>query len=293
MASEFSPLPSDLVQLRPGLGILRLASLFAEGQGDLDEESLDAMFELMEAGVLEETPPADMWPELVRGLTAGSPSRMIAVLRESGALPIVLPEIAGLFGIPQIGDNSENVDLGQHLLNSLAEAARCNAPLEVRFALMVMNVGKTDSPREHLPVHYRHIERGQPRIEAISDRFGVPESCRELALLALTECERVHRVSEIRAGPIAVMLERLHAFDDLERFNRLMTVCRCDYRAYGSQSGKDYPKAALLDKAFRACAQLDDTLLHEPGSVETLDTLRTARATAIAAALRSERWSDE
>jgi hypothetical protein len=28
--------------------------LFAEEQGDLDEDPLDAMFELMEAGVLEE-----------------------------------------------------------------------------------------------------------------------------------------------------------------------------------------------------------------------------------------------
>ena len=293
MASEFSPLPSDLVQPRAGLGILRLASLFADEQGDLDEESLDAMFELMEAGVLEETSPADMWPELVRGLRAPSPSRMMVALRESGALSIVLPEVAGLFGVPQIGGNSENVDLGHHLLHALAEAARCNAPLEVRFALLVMNVGKSDSPREHLPFHYRHIERGRPRIEAICDRFEVAESCRELALLALAECERVHLVSEIRAGPIAIMLERLHAFDDLECFNRLMTVCLCDYRAYGGQSGKDYPKAALLDKALRACTQLDDMLLHECGSVEAVDTLRTARAAAIAAALRSERWSDE
>jgi len=64
-------------------------------------------------------------------------------------------------------------------------------------------------PREHLPVHYRHIERGRPRIEAICSRFEVPAVCRELALLALAECERVHRVSEVRAGPVALMLERL------------------------------------------------------------------------------------
>jgi tRNA nucleotidyltransferase (CCA-adding enzyme) len=260
----------------------------------LDEESLDAMFELMEAGVLEDTPPAKMWPELARGLTARSPSRMIMALRESGALPIVLPEIAGLFGVPQIGGNSENVDLGNHLLNTLAEAARCSAPLEVRFAIMVMNVGKTDSPREHLPFHYRHIERGRPRIVAICDRFRVPESYRELALLALAECERVHRVSEVRAGPIAVMLERLHAFDDFQCFDRLMTICRCDYRAYGNQSGNDYPKAILLDRALRACRELDGAVLsHEPGSTEAGDTLRAARAAAIAAEFRSERWSGE
>ncbi len=294
MASGFSSLPSDLVQLRAGLGILRLAALFAEGRSDFDEESLDAMFELMEAGVLEGTPSAEMWPELARGLMASAPSRMIVALRECGALPIVLPEVAGLFGIPQLADNSMGaVDLGYHLLNALSEAARCGAPLEVRFALLVMNVGKIDSPREHLPVHYRHIERGHPRIEAISDRFGVPDSCRDLALLALAECERVHRVSEIRAGPIAVMLERLHAFDDLACFNRLMTVCLCDYRSYEGNFGKDYQKAAVLDKALRACGEVDETPEpDEVGSADAVDALRTARAAAIAEALRSERWSD-
>ena len=293
MVSKFSPLPSDLVQPSAGLGILRLASLFADGEGDLDDASLDAMFELMEAGVLQQTSPADMWPELVRGLGAPSPSRMLVALRECGVLPIVLPEVASLFGVPQIGGDSESVDLGQHLLRALAEAARCNAPLEVRFALLVMNVGKSDSPREHLPFNYRHIERGRPRNEAIIRRFSISESCRELALSALAECERVHRVSEVRAGPIAILLERLRAFDDLECFNRLLTVCQCDYRAYGIGSGKDYPKAALLEKALRACAQLDDTPRHEPGSAEAVEMLRAARATAIAASFQSERWSNE
>jgi tRNA nucleotidyltransferase (CCA-adding enzyme) len=175
----------------------------------------------------------------------------------------------------------------------LSEASRCNAPLEVRFALLVMNVGKFDSPREHLPVHYRHIERGGPRIEAICARFGAPDSCRELALLALAECERIHRVSEVRAGPIAAMLERLHAFDDRELFNRLMTVCMCDYRSYEENFGKAYPKAAVLDKAIRACDdEVDDVEPDEVGSAEAMDAIRTARAAAIAEALRSVRWTN-
>ena len=41
----------------------------------------------------------------------------------------------------------------QHLLDALAEAVRCSAPLEVQFALLTMNVDKTNSPREHLPFH--------------------------------------------------------------------------------------------------------------------------------------------
>lgn len=293
MSSKFSPLPAGLVQLHPGLGILRLAALFAEGQGGLDEESLDAMYVLMEAGVLEDTPPAEIWPELARGLMGDAPSQMIVALRDCGALQLVLPEVADLFGVPQLAEGSETVDLGHHLLNVLTEAAACNAPLEVRFALLVMNVGKPDSPAEQLPVHYRHVERGRPRIEAICDRFSLPDSYRELALLALAECERVERVSEVRAGPIAQMLERLHAFDDLECFDRLMTVCLCDYRGYGNRAGQAYPKAVLLRRALDACEEVEDELTPEElGAPDALEMLRRARAVAIAEVLRSVRWSD-
>jgi tRNA nucleotidyltransferase (CCA-adding enzyme) len=89
------------------------------------------------------------------------------------------------------------------------------------------------------------------------------------------------------------MLERLRAFDDREIFNRLMTICMCDYRSYEENFGKDYPKAAVLDKAIRACDdEVDDTLEpDEVSSAEAMDAIRTARAAAIAQALRSVRWT--
>jgi tRNA nucleotidyltransferase (CCA-adding enzyme) len=294
MARKFPPLPLDLVQTHPGLGLLRLAALFVEGDGELDDDALDAMAGQVEAGVLAGTAPSEMWPELVRGLMARSPATMIQVLRACGALPEVLPEMAALFGVPQIADDPAGVDLGDHLLNALAEAARCGAPLAVRFSLLVMNAGKADSPPEHLPVHYRHIERGRPRIEAICSRFGVPDICRDLALLALAECERVHRVSEVRAGPVALMLERLGAFDAPDVFKQLMSVCACDYRAYGDRSGQDYPKAALLETALKACAEVDASeFAADLSAAEAVDAAQTARAAAIARAFRSQRWSDE
>lgn len=273
-------LPADLLQTDAGLAVLRMAALLAGDEGALDEEFLDAMAHQVERGALAATPPAAMWPELRRGLMARAPSRMIAALRMSGALDIVLPELSALFGVPQLGDEQTSVDIGLHTMNALAEAANCGAPLPVRFALLAMNVGKSDSPPEHLPIHYRHIERALPRIDAICARFGVPEPCRELARLALVECERVHRVSEVRAGPVALMLERLGAFDHPERFDLLMQVCACDYRAYGERFGPVYPKATLLYTALRACTQAGDA--HD---------IETARAAAIAEAFGSLRWS--
>ena len=120
------------------------------------------MSEQVEAGVLADAAPSEIWPELVRGLMGPSPSKMLGILRECGALSRILPEVAALFGVPQICDEATDVDLGEHVLNALAEAALRDAPLAARFALLVMNVGKADSPPEHLPVHYKHMDRGRP-----------------------------------------------------------------------------------------------------------------------------------
>ncbi len=275
----------DFGQTDPGLAVLRMAALIAEGHGGADEETLDLLFEQVEAGHLVDADPAQMWPELVRGLMSPAPSIMIKTLRDCGALDEILPEVAALFGVPQISDGQDEVDLGEHLMASLDAAAKHSATLPVRFALLAMNVGKSDSPREHLPVHYKHVERGRPRIEDICARFRAPAQCRELTLLALAECERAHRVTKMRAGPVAMMLERLGAFDAPQRFRELMMVCACDFCAHAGREGETYPKAVLLEIALAACADV-----NENGSAEAR---QTARAEAIARAFRSERWSSE
>jgi tRNA nucleotidyltransferase (CCA-adding enzyme) len=276
---------SDFGQTDPGLAVLRMAALIAESGAGPDDETLDLLFEQVEAGHLVDAAPAKMWPEIVRGLMSPAPSKMIRTLRECGALFEILPDVAALVGVPQMSDGEAEVDLGEHLMKTLDEAATRGAPLAVRFALLVMNVGKSDSPREHLPVHYRHVERGRPRIEEICARFGVTAECRDLALLALGECERVHRVTKMRAGPVATMLERLSAFDAPERFRELMMVCACDFGAHPGREGQNYPKAALLEMALKACAGV-----AESGPAEAR---QSARAEAIARAFRSERWSSE
>ena len=289
MVRKTKRLHSDLIPVHPGIEIVRLAALLAEG-GRLDTDALDVMFEQTEKGVLTSVAPPGLWPDLARGLMSPAPQMMIQALYECGALDIVLPEVSALFGVPQIADNPAEVDVGEHMLSALIEAARCNAPLEVRFALLTMSVGKSDSPREHLPVHYRHIERAVPRIEGIAERFAVPEPCYELALLALRECERVHRVSPVRAGPVATMLERVGAFSDPVRFKRLMTVCTCDYLAFGDYQEPSYPKVRLLEAALAVCAGLDEAAFV---GARRADDLQAARAAAIAEVFGSQRWSSK
>jgi len=287
MAFDTPPVsPFDIAQTHPGLGVLRMAALLAETDVEPDEEALDLMFEQVEAGLLAELAPQDLWPELARGLMAPAPANMLLALRGCGALSVLLPEVSALFGVPQISDDDIDVDLGEHVLNSLTEAARCDASLAARFALLVMNVGKADSPKEHLPVHYKHMDRGRPRIEDMCRRLGAPQDCRDLALLALAECERVHRVSKVRAGPVAAMLERLSAFRNPPRYAQLISVCVCDFRAYNGHAGQIYAKAALLETAIAACRASDAA---QPAADD--EERVAAHAQAIAKAFNSERWS--
>lgn len=275
---------TDLAQTDPTLGVLRHAALLAEAEGAPEDEELDLLYGQIDAGLLLDASPSDLWPELARGLMRPAPAKMLRILRDCAGLEQILPEVEALFGQPLLSDEPGEVDLGEHVLASLDEAAFCEAPLAVRFALLAMHVGKADSPREHLPVHHRHAERGRPRIEAMAARFAAPDACRELALVALNESERVHRVSKMRAGPVAAMLERLGAFEAPEAFERLMTVCACDYRAFPGRSGQPYPKAALLELARAACAEIED---------EGTEATGEARAIAIARAFQSRRWSDD
>jgi tRNA nucleotidyltransferase (CCA-adding enzyme) len=271
----------DFAQTEPALAVLRLAALFGDAEGEPDAETLAAMTTQTRDGVFAEVGPRETWPELARALMARRPGNAFGALRDCGALAQVLPEVSVLFGVPQICDEPTPVDIGEHMLRALDEAARCNAPLAARFALLVLNVGKADSPREHLPSHYRHIERGLPRVKAICERFATPAECRDLAMLAVAECERVHRVSTLRAGPVALLLERVGAFEASERFDRLMQVCACDYRAYGARSGARYRKGELLEIARAACAAL-----AAAGAAEG-DDAQTARALAVAQAFRA------
>lgn len=294
MSSDLSRSALGPVLLSPALNLLRIAAMAAADNGEVDAETLANMRVQVTAGVLDGAAPSMVWPEFERGLLGEAPSRMLRALRDCGALAQLLPEVDALFGVPQSADDPAEVDIGDHVLRVVDEAARCRAPLIVRFAALVFNVGKADSPREHLPSHYRHIERGRPRIESICARFGVPDAFRDFALLAIAECERVHRAAEMRAGSIAALLERVDAFARAERFEHLLTLCAADFRAFPGRASLGYPKAPMLRMALRACAEVEAAeaaAASTAAGADPAEAMLEARAAAVAQALRSARWA--
>ena len=276
----------------PGFVLLDLAAGAAQPGGWLDSETRSDMKRFVDEGGLSLLDPAESWPYLAKGLMGEQPSRMFAALRDCAALARLLPEVDALFGRFQSADESEQVDIGEHQWRVLDQTASCHAALPVRFAALLFNLGKADSPPQHLPTHYRHVDRCLPRIEAICARFQVAPELRELALLVAEELERVHRAAPMRAASITALLERVDAFGRHGRYLDLLKVCACDYAAYQGNEGKTYPKTALLERAREACLQADREI--EAGEASGDPACRhELRAIAVAGALRSERWAEE
>ena len=110
------------------------------------------------------------------------PSRMIAVLRECGALAALLPEVDALFGVPQPPAHHPEIDTGVHVCQALDWAAAHDAPLPSRYAVLVHDLGKATSRAEDLPRHIAHEQRSVRIARRVSRSpacsAGVPRHCR-------------------------------------------------------------------------------------------------------------------
>ena len=81
------------------LRVARFAARFADFH--VAPETMALMREMVEAGEVDALVPERVWQELSRGLMEDKPSRMFEVLRECGALAVLLPEVERLWGVPQ------------------------------------------------------------------------------------------------------------------------------------------------------------------------------------------------
>ncbi len=76
---------------------------------------------------------------------------MIEVLRECGALKVLLPEVNALFGVPQRADYHPEIDSGIHTLMTLQRAADMGLSLPERYAALLHDLGKA----KHRPTSCR------------------------------------------------------------------------------------------------------------------------------------------
>jgi len=269
------------------LRVARFAARFAGLGFTVAPETLELMRCIAASGELAALVPERVWVETERALGEQQPSVYFEVLRACGALEVVFPEIAALFGVPQPQKWHPEIDTGLHTMQVLEVAAQMSGDTTVRFAALVHDVGKGLTPREEWPSHIGHEAAGAALIEKLCARLRAPNEHRDLAVLVARHHAKVHRVAELRPGTLLELLEQTDAFRRGERFERMLVACEADARGRGPELRvAPYPQAALLRGVRDAAAavRLDPAVVATEAGPVIAERMRLARIDAIRAA---------
>ena len=259
------------------LRLARFATRFADFE--IADHTLALCREMVDDGEVAHLVPERVWQEMSRALMHERPSRFVRVLRETGALAVILPELDALFGVPQPARYHPEIDSGRHVLMVLDQAAALGGDLPVRFAALVHDLGKALTPEDQLPAHHGHEKRGLVPIRAVCERLRVPNNCRDLALLVSELHLKIHQVGQMRAGKVLGLLERIDAFRRPERLQSVLLACKADYTGREGLTQDAYPQADLLQRAAVAAGTVQGRELEAQGlaGAAIAEAMRRAR----------------
>ena len=141
------------------------------------------MRKMVEAGEVDALVAERVWQEVARGLMEQAPSRMLAVLRDCGALARIMPELDDALAAGALVDG----------------AAARGVALGVRFAVLTHAL----APQQ---------------VEAVCARLKVPGECRDLAFLCARERAVLGSAHDLDAEQLVALFERCDGVRKPQRF---------------------------------------------------------------------------
>ena len=242
------------------LRVLRLARFAAKLSHlgfTVAEETMTLMAQITSSGELEHLTAERVWQEWHKSLSTQNPEVFLSVLRDCGALKVVLPELDRLFGVPQPEKWHPEIDTGIHTLMVAKQAAQLSSSLTMRFAAQVHDLGKGVTPESEWPSHKMHCHTGIKIIKKLCERVRVPNEFKELALLVCEQHSNVHRAAELKACTKLKILNKLDVWRKPERLEEVLLCCQADHSGRLGCEENPYPQKAIFDAAYQAALSID------------------------------------
>jgi len=239
------------------LRIARFAARFSYLGFIIADETMILMRDMVKSGEVNALVPERVWQETIKALAEPSPDIFIQTLRECGALEILFPEIDRLFGVPQPKEHHPEIDTGVHTMMVLQQACLLSNEPVVRFAALTHDLGKGTTPKEELPHHYGHEERGVHLVNDLCKRYRVPKQFNELAKITAKYHTHVHKAFEIRSKTLLKVLKKTDAFRKPERFNQFLLACTADSHGRPGYENYDYKQAPFFSHMRNIAGSID------------------------------------
>lgn len=243
----------------------RFAARYAHLHFTVAPETLALMADIVAQGELAHLPAERVWVETEKALGERNPEVFIQVLRDCSALAALLPEVDALFGVPQPPAHHPEIDTGEHVLMTLQQAAALSDDTDVRFALLMHDLGKAATPPEEWPRHIRHEERGIALVERVCKRLRVPKRHSELARTVCAQHTLCHRALELRGKTVLKLLNATDALRRPDRFESFLLACEADARGRLGLEQRDYPQADYLRRAREVAQSVNAEQFKDSG----------------------------
>ncbi len=267
------------------LRVARFAARFAPLGFSVHDSTMRLMREMTASGELTHLVPERVWSEVDAAMSSAKPGVFIQILRECGALAVLLPEVDALFGVPQPAQYHPEIDTGIHLMMAMDFAARLQWPASVVFAILLHDVGKGRTDQSAWPSHVGHEPRGVPLVERVCKRLRVPGAYRDLAVMVCALHLRCHQLMEMRPLRLMALIEEADFLRRPEQLEPFLQACEADYRGRKGLEERPYPQAQRLTAAVNAARAIRARRLDTEGldGREIGEKLRQARIEAITA----------
>jgi len=254
----------------------------------IDSKTIALMKEISNSGELIDLASERVWIELNKSLMEFSPSQFFLTLRDCDALQVLFPEVDNLFGVEQRKEYHPEIDTGVHTMMVLEQAAKLQASAEVRFAALVHDLGKADTPQELLPKHIGHEKKSVKRVNQLCTRLKCPKSYHDLAVLVAKHHTQCHQAFSLKAGTVLKLLENVDAFRRPERLMLFLQACKADALGRKGLENQPYDQLQYLLEAYKVSDAISvRPILEEGVSGSEIGVMLKRRRTQAIAVLKS------
>jgi tRNA nucleotidyltransferase (CCA-adding enzyme) len=203
--------------------ILRLARFAARFPDfSIASETMQLMQTMVQAGEVDALVPERVWQELSRGLMEKKPSRLFQVLQECGALQKILPELAALNTVQHTSSSQPEKNLYSIALQVVDEAAKHNASLAIRFAVLLCDAAILNEHSDVASTSTKLLSLNTTFVEAACARLKIQNEVRDVVIMLAREASNLRHANNFSAELFVKLFERCDALRRPERFGELL-----------------------------------------------------------------------
>jgi len=221
------------------LRVARFAARYHHLGFRVADETQALMRAMVACGEVNHLVAERVWKEFEKALGEPSPSVFIKVLRDCGALAVLLPELDHLFDLPQ----PQHHNHGEYRLAALQITCELTQQRHIRFASLMNNTSEPSA-------------RVEQALSEACRRLATPKAYRDLALAVCRDQRLAAQTCRLDGAQLLSVLQRLDALRRPEKMQDFLVCCEAEQQlnSEGSTQPDQHPTITEhLQQALKLC----------------------------------------